>query len=68
MCFNNFLNMCAKTLNDGYFQTEAVFVLFYPCNKWTINGKITLVIVLLDKVEWRFVFYAPKLFLFIFLH
>ena len=24
MCFNNFLNMCVKTLNDSYFQTEGV--------------------------------------------
>ena len=24
MCFNNFLNMCTKTLNDSYFQTEGV--------------------------------------------
>ena len=30
MCFNNFLNMCAKTLNDSYFQTEGVFVNMEP--------------------------------------
>ena len=24
MCFNNFLNICAKTLNDSYFQTDGV--------------------------------------------
>ena len=24
MCFNNFLNKCAKTLNDSYFQMEGV--------------------------------------------
>ena len=24
MCFNNFLNMCIKILNDGYFQTGGV--------------------------------------------
>ena len=26
MCFNNFLNIYAKTLNDSYFQTDGVFL------------------------------------------
>ena len=29
MCFNNFLNICAKTLNDSYFQIEGEGVFNY---------------------------------------
>ena len=28
MCFNNFLNIYEKTLNDSYFQTDGVYLIF----------------------------------------
>ena len=31
MCFNNFLNMCVKTLNDSYFQTDGVVINIIKC-------------------------------------